>query len=604
MNIIRLLPDSVANQIAGGQVIQSPNCVVKELLENSIDAGAEDIQVIIKDGGKTLIQIIDNGSGMSETDAKMCFERHATSKIYRSEDINNIRTFGFRGEALAAISAVSHVEMLTAQEGNQMGTLVFIEGSKLLKIEPAAAQKGTSISVKNLFFNIPGRRKSLERDFHKGFSSIREEFIRVALAYPEKKFSLHHNDSDSLILFPETLLERICHIFANQKQKEYQKQLISIREENSELEIKGYIGTPELVNQKRNKQYIFINKRYIKSPYLNNAIERAYEYVIPKDRHPIYFLFFSLDPHKIDININPQKDEVKFDDEKLIYSILHASIKFALNNNYGRDTINFEKDTNFQYYSSLIQNKNKHIQDRHIADKIEQWEKFYVESQKERLYPLHEVEKELLEYDASPTKIITSSQEKKNELKATLFQLENGLVCKQIKNGIMFVHPQYAHERILYEKYIENIQEGNSVSQKMLFPEKISLSDKDFEVFLEIKEYFEKIGFSFDVKMKKQDNIIFINAHPLDMTHTHEATLLKDFIEEIKYEDATELERKKVMVAKSLAKKTSLTIHKKITKEEAEYLIERLFLCENSAYSPYGKPTYKIIDESTLEEYF
>ena len=342
LDIIRLLPESLANQIAAGEVVQRPASVVKEMLENSVDAGAMNIELVLQDAGKALIQVIDNGKGMSETDARMCFERHATSKIVEPEDLYNIRTFGFRGEAMASIAAVAQVELRTRQEDQEIGTLIYIEGSEVKKHEPTATQKGTSIAVKNLFFNTPARRKFLKSNSVE-LRHITQEFERVALANPHINFSMHHNGQEVYTLKDGKLAKRIVGMFG----KSYQSNLLTCQEDVETIKLLGYVGKPQAAKKTKGHQYFFVNNRFIKSGYLHHAVMTAYEGLLPKDAHPFYVLFIEIDPKKIDINVHPTKTEIKFDDERTVYVVVQAAVKQALGVHQVVAPLDFDTDTNF-----------------------------------------------------------------------------------------------------------------------------------------------------------------------------------------------------------------------------------------------------------------
>jgi DNA mismatch repair protein MutL len=457
-DIIHLLPDHVANQIAAGEVIQRPSSAVKELVENSVDSGATNIKLIIKDAGRTLIQVTDNGSGMSETDARMCFERHATSKIREADDLYSIKSMGFRGEAMASIAAISQVELKTKTKDTELGTLINIEGSKIKTQENCATNKGTSISIKNLFFNVPARRNFLKSD-NVELKHIIEEFTRVALANPSINFTFYHNDNEVYNLKKSNLRQRI----SSMNGKNYNEKLVPIKEETSLTSISGFIGKPEFARKTRGEQYFFVNNRFIKSGYLHHAIVSAYTDLIPKEQIPSYFLFFEINPILIDINIHPTKTEIKFEDEKSIYAILRACAKKALGQHNITPTIDFNKDPSFDTIAP--KDANLKMPKIKVDDSYNPFEKKINPNKNntenwENLFELSQSEEQKI----SENRIVQSSLENfENFNQKILFQIQEKYILSPIKSGIMIVHQQRAHQKILYNKYL-NFREKNRFS--------------------------------------------------------------------------------------------------------------------------------------------
>lgn len=621
-DIIRLLPESLANQIAAGEVVQRPASAVKELLENSVDAGAGKIQLIVKDAGKQLIQVIDDGTGMSETDARMSFERHATSKINAPEDLFRIVTKGFRGEALASIAAVAQVELKTKKKGSELGTLLCIEGSDIKKQEPCATPEGTSISVKNLFFNVPARRNFLKSNAVE-MRHIVDEFQRVALAHPKIEFSLHQNDLPVYVLEAGKLSQRIVGLFG----KNYREQLVPVDERTDQISIQGYIGKPQFSKKTRGEQFFFINNRYIRNNYLNHAVTAAFEGLIPADTHPFYVLFISMEPGKIDINVHPTKTEVKFEDERLVYGVIKASVKQGLGAHNIAPSLDFSFDVNFESVSSSHINFDEIS--RHTSQlsnsrpsgsqpplsrqeqrsNLANWQKLYEDAHLEGQYSFDDIKKEEEAGEPSEVKIYPShASTYKSEQEASIsvpFQLHNAYICKQVKSGLLIIHQQYAHERILYEKFLARLSSGNGSSQQSLFPQQLSLNPADFQLLTEMEEEMKALGFVFSIFGQ---NTVAINGVPAEIAGLNEKEVLEGLLEQFKlYKSELSISRKENL-ARSMAKRSGIKKGKLLTTDEMSSLIDQLFACEQPNYAPGGpsggQPTMYILSLERFANFF
>lgn len=548
-DIIRLLPESLANQIAAGEVVQRPASVVKELLENAIDAGATDIKLIVKEAGKTYIQVIDNGSGMSETDARMSFERHATSKIKSTEDLFKIMTMGFRGEALASIAAVAQVELKTRKSPDETGVVLQIESSQITKLEPIQTPEGTSIAVKNLFFNVPARRNFLKNN-NVEFAHIHQEFLRVALAYPNINFSFFNQDQEVMLLPSGKLAQRILLVLGNQ----YKNQLVVCTEDTPFIKITGYIGKPESARKKRGDQYFFANKRFIKHSYLHHAVKECFKGLIDDDEHPFYVLFFEIDPKHIDINVHPTKTEIKFDDEHTVYHIVNAAVRKAIATS-NLSKIDFSEDVNHNCFSRpstqkpdfdvFINKKNTSIQQKTAQN----WESFYTEIKKNNIKPQQETKHELTELRFK-SNLDTIHTIDKNEITAEhslIFQIQNRYIVTQVRSGMMILDQHAAHERILYDKFIETLSKKHSASQQFLFPLTLELSPSDFELVRSLSDQIHSLGFSFSLLGK---SAIIINGVPTTVRAGDEKSLFEGFLEEYKYNET----KLKLPLAENLAR--------------------------------------------------
>ncbi|MFN3800778.1 DNA mismatch repair endonuclease MutL [Belliella pelovolcani] len=622
-NIIQLLPDAIANQIAAGEVVQRPASALKEMLENAVDAEAKQIQVIVKDAGKVLMQVIDDGKGMSLTDARMCFERHATSKIRTSEDLFAIRTFGFRGEAMASIAAVAQVEMKTRQQGEELGTLIQIEGSEFKKQEPISCPEGTSIAVKNLFFNVPARRNFLKSNPVE-MKHLVEEFQRVALSYPEIGFTFHQNDMELFNLTPGKLSQRIVGIFG----KNHQTQLVSCKEDTPHLNVKGYIGKPENAKKTRGEQYFFVNNRYIKSNYLHHAVANAFEGLMPADMHPFYVLFLEIDPSHIDINVHPTKTEIKFDDERTVYAVIRSAVKQALGAHNVVPTLDFNMDVNFAENWGKDENRkaavgleNSYKPDEPYKDNayksfqtptfkrqdVSGWEKLFEGAEQnknwERKTPEREEERDFLTFSskANEDDLKESIFPKDQENTGATFQVEQSYIIAQMSSGLLILDQQASHERILYERYSRQLNNNAGVSQQCLFPQHIQLSPADFALVLDIKEELHSLGFVIDVFGKET---ILIQGTPADVQMTNEKILFEGLLEQFKHFKSELSLDNRENLARSLAKRSSIKKGKKLDPSEMETLVGQLFACQNPNYGLAGNKTFVKLDLNKIHAFF
>ena len=620
--IISLLPDSIANQIAAGEVVQRPASVVKELLENSIDAGATQVQLIIKDAGKTLIQVIDNGKGMSELDARMCFERHATSKLKTSEDLFNILTFGFRGEAMASIAAVAQVELKTKRVDDELGITICIEGSEIKKQEPLVTAGGTNILVKNLFFNVPARRNFLKSNPVE-MRHIIDEFQRVALAYPEISFSLLQNDIEVFNLVGSKLSQRIVNLFG----KGYQTQLIPVEEKTDFVEVHGYIGKPEMSKKTRGEQFFFANNRFIKHPYLNHAVNEAYGGMLVEKTHPFYCLFITIDPKHIDINVHPTKTEIKFDDERTVYAIIHAAIKKSLGINNIAPSIDFEQNVNlgvstagkrdygdekppFEVPGFLQKTPREESNQDNWSTLYEGHETTTVGSAMNKPISREGMDEGLhfpsaLNQDESGDQqtIVSSAMNTAPVAQEHVetFQINAEYIVAKVKSGLLLVDQQAAHERILFEKYMYVQHNSSGASQQCLFPQTIELNAADFVLVKELQEEIQTLGFSFDEFGK---DTLIIRGVPSDVKSGEEKEVFELLIEQYKYFVGELKIDKNEALARSLAKRTSIKKGKVLSTIEANAIIEQLFLCDNPNYSTEGSSTFVILDAQSINKLF
>lgn len=631
LDIIHLLPDSIANQIAAGEVVQRPASVVKELLENSIDARANTIQLIVKDAGRTLIQVIDDGMGMSATDARMSFERHATSKIKTADDIFAIRTMGFRGEALASIAAVAQVELRTRRLVDEVGTMIRIEGSEFKNQESVSCTKGTNFQVKNLFFNVPARRNFLKSNPVE-MKHVLDEFQRVALAHPNITFTLYHNDVEVYNLPAGKLSRRIIDIFG----KTYREQLATCEEETPFVNVEGYVGKPESAKKGRGEQFFFVNKRFIKHNYLHHAVLSAFEATIPEGSSPFYVLFLEIDPSHIDINIHPTKTEIKFDDERAVYAIIRSAVRRAIGVYNLTPTIDFESDINFGNITSTSRfTDNPSPINSGIADfekprqsassslppvdddsfrdrsNTENWRKLF-----EGLDSFKPNNQTNLDFHASATQRdfqreepitlgskandITDESRRLAEIKdISAIQIQNRFIVAQAKTGLMLIDQRAAYERILYEKYYNNVKNKNSFTQQLLFPKTLDLHPSDFQLVMEIEDEIKALGFSFE---EFGQNTIKITGVPPEVQEENEKEIFEGLVHQFKT-NQLDLHLDSVEnVARSFSKKSSAKYIGELSKIEINLLIHQLFETAVPAYTPNGEPIMTILSLEQLAE--
>jgi DNA mismatch repair protein MutL len=615
-DVIKLLPDSVANQIAAGEVIQRPASAAKELLENAIDAGASQIKLIVKDAGRTLIQVTDNGRGMSETDARMCFERHATSKINQASDLFSIRTMGFRGEALASIAAIARVEMKSRTEEAALGTEVIIEGSVTESQQPCQCPKGTSIAVKNLFFNTPARRNFLKSDtIEKGH--IYNELVRVAMAYPEVGFMYYQNGQLTHQFEKSNLKQRIVNIFGNN----YNQRLVPVEEKTEIVSINGFVLKPEFSKKKRGEQFFFVNNRYIRSSYLNHAVDQAFQELIPEDLFPSFFLFMETDPGQIDVNVHPTKTEIKFQDERYIYQILKSAVKRSLGRYNITPTLDFERETAFDDvtfrkdqpvnppgitvnpdYNPFETGRPSSRPPGNLTSRINpsQWEKLFPG---EEDMPSSGLQGQPQNTDSRQTTLSPDWEEPAAETgpKRPL-HLHQRFILAPVKSGLMVIDHQRAHERILFEGFMKSFQNRKSASQHLLFPENISLSENDAELLKEMLEEIAALGFKLDAIGK---NTFVLTAIPAEIPESENLQgLIEGILESFKMNKVEMKLDVFTNLARSLARRLSLKHGKPMTEEEMIALTDALFACEMPYQSPAGKPTLTILPLADLAEKF
>ena len=600
-DIIQLLPDHVANQIAAGEVVQRPASVVKELLENAIDAGATTVKLLVKNAGKTLIQVIDDGKGMSVTDARLSFERHATSKIKVADDLFNLHTKGFRGEALASIAAIAHVEMKTKQASDELGTLLTVEGSVFKSQEAVATPNGSSIAVKNLFFNIPARRNFLKSDTVE-LRHIIDEFHRVVLAHPSIGFSMYHNGSDLFNLLKGNFRQRIVSTFGGKMNEK----LVPVEETTEVINISGFVGKPEYAKKSRGEQFFFVNNRFIKSPYLNHAISAAFEGVLQPGKHPCYFLNLEVNPKSIDINIHPTKTEIKFDDEKTLYAILRSTVKHSLGQYNVAPILDFERSASFDTPYDF---KNKNTQTPRVTVNPD-FNPFKSEEQKAINFPFKRettqqweslytgIDVQNIEVESEIVNTSLFSEEKSN---SKTYQIHNKYIVSSIKSGIVYINQNLAHQRILYEDFLENITVKEAASQQLLFPLELSFNKDDIYLIKEIKEDLENIGFLFD---KILAETIVIKGIPVTITESQITIIIEQLLEDIKNDVPDASFSQLDIMAKSLAKSLAIKTGTKINLREQEEIVNKLFNCKQPDLSPFGKTTFVTINIDEIDKKF
>lgn len=600
-DIIHLLSDAIANQIAAGEVVQRPASVVKELLENAIDAQSTYIQLIVKDAGRTLIQVIDDGIGMSPTDARMSFERHATSKISKSEDLFSIRTMGFRGEALASIAAVAQVELKSARSFDEMGTFIRIEGSQVKEQEPIATRTGTSISVKNLFFNVPARRNFLKTNAVE-MKHILDEFQRIALAHPEVQFSLHHNEHEIFVLPAGKLSKRIVDIFG----KNYREQLAKCQEETPFVSVKGYVGKPESAKKTRGEQFFFVNNRYIRHGYLHHAVVSAYESTIPEGASPFYVLFIEIDPSHIDINIHPTKTEVKFDDEKAIYAIIRSAVRQALGVYNLSPSLDFESDINFgNLTTSGPETSFQTLPSRASMDSIETRGPSSVQFPSKSNRP--DGWEALFEGLPDPSAPVTlgskANQRPAGQIELSEldhiqgFQIQNQIIAVPLKSGLLLVHQRGAYERILYEKYYASLKNHQGTSQQLLFPKVLTLQPADFTFAFEFQEMLGALGFDFE---EFGPYTVKLNGVPPEVKEENEAEIFEGLIHQFKENEATLRLDQWENLARSFARRSSHKYIGPLSPIEINLLVHQLFETPVPNYTPGGEPIVSMVEANRL----
>jgi len=604
-DIIRLLSDSLANQIAAGEVIQRPASVVKELMENAVDAGGHKIQVIVKDAGRSLVQVIDDGGGMSGTDARMAFERHATSKICKTEDLFAIRTMGFRGEALASIAAVAEVSLKTRLSADELGTEILIAGSKVQAQEVISCPAGSNFMVQNLFFNIPARRKFLKSNTTE-FKHIINEFQRVVMAHPDKEFLLIHNETEVYQLPVESLKQRIVRMFG----RHYNQELIDIHSESSLIKISGYIGIPEAAKKSAGEQYFFINQRYMKHPYFHRAIQKAYDKLLPAEEVPVYFLWFETDPSCIDVNIHPTKTEIKFEDEQAIWQIIHAAVKQSLGKFNIVPSIDFDVEKSFEMpyvgkntvirppvstanplYNPFDEEKTMGAGREYKDKNLQQWQLIYSGLENKSInddipHLFNNSENGALKIDQI-------------ESKRSFLQIKNKYILLPVKSGIMIIDQHRAHQRILYEKIYHDLNDQHFVSQKNLFPERIELAADDFLLISEVLPVVNSVGFEID---SLGGNSLVVNAYPAFLEHADTREVVYRILEDMKQHPDLYVNKLKEQLAVVMADSYAIPYGKPLGESEILMLVDGLFACSNHNYAPSGKAIMHILELQDIEK--
>ncbi len=589
-DIIHLLSDAVANQIAAGEVIQRPASVVKELMENAVDAGATSIKVQVKDAGKTLIQITDDGKGMSEGDAVRSFERHATSKITSAEDLFSIQTKGFRGEALASIAAVAEVNMKTRRRGDELGTQIRISGSKTDSVEPVQTPVGSSFQVRNLFFNIPARRKFLKSD-HTELRHIINEFNHLALTHTEIRFTLTNNDTEILQLLPGNLRQRIIGVFG----KATNAYLLPIETETSIIKISGFIGKPEHARKTYGEQFFFVNNRYIRHPYFHKAVMGGYDQILAPDHIPSYFIFLESDTSKIDVNIHPSKTEVKFEDERSIWRILLAAVKEAIGRNNLSPSLDFsiEGVIDIPVLTSETEIKTPNI-DTNPAYNPFEGEDSYKREKQVRPYQDGRFEGWEQMFDPAPAGAAAVGKR---------IQVRNKYILSPVKSGLMIIDQRKAHERIIYEKMMHSLENHQPLAQQSLFPETIKLNSGDYQVCLDMMKDLEQLGF--DIRDFGGESVV-IHGIPSEISVSGKGAveILEMMIEQYKSLkgelDMAIPER----IARSTARSSAISYGQQLSDQEMQELTDQLFACENPNYTPSGKLIVRIMDVEELDNQF
>lgn len=601
-DIIRLLPDHVANQIAAGEVVQRPASVVKELLENAIDAGASQVTLIIKDAGKTLIQVIDDGKGMSMTDARMAFERHATSKITDANDLFNLHTKGFRGEALASVAAIAHVTLKTRREEDDLGTILEIEGSKVIHQEPVVTPKGTMISVRNLFYNVPARRKFLKSD-NVELRNITDEFHRVAMAHPQVGMRFTSNDTELFNLPVSNSRQRIVNIMGTKTNEK----LVPVEEETELVRITGFVGKPEYARKTKGLQYFFVNDRFIKHNYLHHAVSSAFEGLLKEKNNPTYFLFLDVPKDSVDINIHPTKTEVKFDDEHSLYAIIRASVKHALGQ-FSIDAIDFDKEPQYEVpYEYIKKNTNspkievdpdfnpfvnspnsssKKLASSYSKPASPSWEALYT-----GLDESSSLVDETEETSMSP------SMFEDEKVTRNIFQLQRKFIISTLKSGMLVIHQNRAHERVLYEQLLKHITVQRGISQQLLFPLRLNLPVDEVAVLTQLQEQLEQTGFIFKTL---ENNLVEIDGLPIQLKEKDVTAVLESIIRDSELDLPQERFSQADRLAATMARGMAIKSGESMTQEAMENLLDELFACKESELTAQGKKVFVNITGESL----
>lgn len=626
-----MLPDSVANQIAAGEVIQRPASVIKELVENAIDAGAKHIDVLVTDAGKTCIQVIDDGKGMSETDARLSFERHATSKIRSASDLFALHTMGFRGEALASIAAVAQVELHTCQEGEELGTALTLAGSKVEKQEPVSCPKGSNFAVKNLFYNVPARRKFLKSN-QTELSNILTEFERIALVNPDISFTLHHNDTEMLNLPALPLRQRIMGVFG----KKLNQDLLPLDIDTSMAKIHGFIGKPEAARKKGARQFFFVNGRYMRHPYFHKAVADAYERLIPVGEQVSYFIYFEVDPANIDVNIHPTKTEIKFENEQAIWQILSAAVKETLGRFNAVPSIDFntegkpeipafdaslydgmqppatQYDPTYNPFNTPSSSPSSYskgktewqplfqgLEKRKAAEGWEQPPSFAEDAEPtpDEAEATHQPEAA----EGSPTLYDSQAHAEVNENRMQHYQYKGCYILTSVKSGLMIIDQQRAHIRILYDQYMAQIEARKSVSQRMLFPDMVHFSPAEIPVLESITGDLASLGFELS---DLGGGTYSINGIPTGIEGLNPESLITNMVQTAIEKGCKVKEEVQSMLALSLARAAAIVPGQVLTNEEMNNLVDGLFAASTPNYTPDGKVVLTLLKEEDIEKLF
>jgi DNA mismatch repair protein MutL len=603
-DVIQLLSDHIANQIAAGEVIQRPASAVKELLENAVDAKSTEIQLVIKDAGKELIQVIDNGCGMSPTDARMSFERHATSKIRNINDLFSIRTMGFRGEALASVAAVAQVEMKTRRADDEAGTRLLLEATEVVTQEPCSTAPGTNLAIKNLFFNVPARRSFLKSNTTE-FRHIVDEFTRVALAHPSIAFRLWNNGSEQYHLEGGNLKTRIKGLLGNS----YEKNLVPVEEKTDLLNITGFIGKPEAATRTRGMQFFFINNRFIRSAYLHHAVVQAYEGLIEKEAFPFYVLFLEIDPARVDVNVHPTKQEVKFEDDRLMYAYLNAAVKHALAKYNIAPSLDFTLNTEITHLSSvqlpstdkqrsdtekgyLYNTFNKGGQAHFIEkrDAIKEWKSLY----------------EIAQSTAAPEAPASQPMAMHNSDSATqtsgvvgnILLVQASIMVTTVKSGLMLIHIRRAQQRIWYERLLQEWNDGNTASQRLLFPVSYELPPQDAILLNTVLPDLARMGFDI---APFGPNTFAVQGVPVALPAGEERNVLDEVVEQLKHESSDALGKRSETLLINMARHLSRNTSAIQQPEAQQALIDELFACSQPEYAPDGKKVFTLLPKDELD---
>lgn len=578
-DIIRLLPDHVANQIAAGEVVQRPASVVKELLENSVDSGATRIVLVVKDAGRTLIQVTDDGRGMGATDARLCFERHATSKIGSADDLQTLTTKGFRGEALASIAAIAQVELRTREHDQDLGTRVLIEGSRVRVQEPVATSPGTTVAVRSLFYNVPARRQFLKSDGVE-MKHVLEEFHRVALAHPAIAFQLVSNDAEEFNLPATNERQRIVGLFG----RKYDERLVPVEEGTDVVSVTGFVGKPEFAKRSRGEQFFFVNRRYIRSSYLEHAIRRAYEELVARDAHPSWYLFIELDPAWIDINIHPTKTEIKFRDDRTVYAIVHAAVRRALGRFNITPSLDFEPEPALIAASGSSSAPDWRPRDLGAftappRPSAAGWQQLFAMG---LATPVEE------KTAAPQPQLLPSRSDEEVAADGPVFQLHGRYIVAQLRTGFMVLDQQRAHERVLYERNLRLLEQGAGTSQTELFPRHVELNATDLALVQEVLPELRSLGLDLELFGGRT---VQVNGMPAEAADEDPQRLLEQLLEQLQSQRGGLRNERHHVLAAGMARSTAIRHGRMLSTTEMHDLIDRLFACSMPQRTPGGKPT-------------